>query len=76
MSEYVKRFQLTLKNLSPLAQGIFWFVAFKISKHLLSFSTSSPIPFFTLILQFILSMIIFSIIVALIELIRRQSAGK
>ena len=68
MSEYVKRFQLALKNLSPLAQGIFWFVAFKISEHLLSFSTS--------ILQFILSVIIFSIIVALIELVRGQSAGK
>ncbi|AYF99855.1 hypothetical protein [Lactococcus allomyrinae] len=67
MYNYLKHVHEQLNKLSFGGQGLAWFISFKLSGLILSGTENVPAPFFTVILQFILSIIILIMGVWLID---------
>lgn len=61
MNNYLKHLQNQFKRLPIGVQGIAWFISFKLSIYILQGAKEVPTYLFTIVLQFILSIIILAI---------------
>lgn len=61
MNNYLKNLQNQFRRLPLGVQGISWFISFKLSLYILQGTEEVPTYLFTVILQFILSLIILAI---------------
>lgn len=77
MERYLKHLQNQFKRLPIGVQGIAWFISFKLSLSILKGTEEVPTYLFTIILQFILSIIILTIGLVLFDFIsnRRKNAS-
>lgn len=73
MEQYLKHLQYQFKRLPIGVQGIAWFISFKLSLSILKGAEEVPTYLFTVLLQFILSIIILTIGLVLFDFISNRN---
>ena len=73
MEHYLKHLQNQFKRLPIGVQGIAWFISFKLSLSILKGADEVPTYLFTILLQFILSIIILTIGLVLFDFISNRN---
>lgn len=75
MNNYLKYLQNQFKRLSIGVQGIAWFISFKLSLYILQGAEEVSTYFFTIILQFILSIIIVALGLVFFDFILNRNSN-
>jgi|GEM_PF-1694194 len=75
MNNYLKNLQNQFKRLPFGVQGIAWFISFKLSLYTLQGTEEVPTYLFTVILQFILSIIILAIGLVFFDFILNRNSN-
>lgn len=73
MEQYLKHLQYQFKRLPIGAQGIAWFISIKLSLSILKGAEEVPTYLFTILIQFILSIIILTLGLVLFDFISNHN---